>query len=308
MASAAHSSAWPAAVSPLLAAELAAAPEAPLAAFPTALYLLLDRHDRVPRPGRRRPPTAHGSAAGAAVTGARLGVWPPAARSSWATAGSGCPSGTSSRCASGGPRASRPVCARPPLPTPPTPPTLPWPLPRASSRPPMSAARAVSPPTSPTALRGGAPCCRWPPSWVPGPASRRAATTPCAESSSPCAPWAVERPRGHGLGRRRGPRSGTCHDEPVGLPPRRCARRARGRAPRPRHRGRRRARPARRCPPCWRSATPLAQTSSPARRHHRRPGPPRPGAPVPVHPHLHTEGSQPCLTTSSCAAAPTTTR
>jgi uncharacterized protein DUF2877 len=49
MASAAHSSVWPAAVSPLLAAELAAAPRCArvLAAFPTALYLLLDRHDRV---------------------------------------------------------------------------------------------------------------------------------------------------------------------------------------------------------------------------------------------------------------------
>ena len=49
MASAAHSSVWPAAASPLLAAELAAAPRGArvLAAFPTALYLLLDRHDRV---------------------------------------------------------------------------------------------------------------------------------------------------------------------------------------------------------------------------------------------------------------------
>jgi hypothetical protein len=49
MASAAHSSVWPAAASPLLAAELAAAPRGArvLAAFPTALYLLLDRHDLV---------------------------------------------------------------------------------------------------------------------------------------------------------------------------------------------------------------------------------------------------------------------
>ena len=297
MASAAHSSAWPAAVSPCSRPSSPPLPRRlgarrlPDGALPPAG----PARPGAPRPGRRRPPTAHGSAAGAAVTGARLGC------------------GRRQR----GPRGRRPVR----LPQRDVVALREWRPSRvspclretssahsadsadsavaAASRVLASAdvsgvLRGLAADVAGTTLRGGAPCCRWPPSWVPGPASRRAATTPCAESSSPCAPWAVERPT---RPRPRSPaRSAQWHmprracRPPSSLPrrgmpcPRPCASSA------PPWEATR-ARPAWRCPPCWRSATPLAQTSSPARRHHRRPGPPRPGAPVPSTPHLHTEGA-----------------
>ena len=314
MASAAHSSAWPAAVSPLLAAELAAAPRGARAAFPTALYLLLDRHDRAPRPGRRRPLTAHGSAAGAAVTGARLGCGRRQRGPRGRRPGPAAPAGRR-RAARVAALARLAPSAR----------DLLCPLRRLRR---LRRGRCLARPRVRRCQRRAArsrrrrrrdgPAGREHPAAGGRPRGCRA--RPHAERRrrpvrSPPRPARRGRwsgPRGHGLGRRRGPRSGTCHDEPVGLLLDAAAQgyavpeavRASSAPPWEATR----ARPAWRCPPCWRSATPLAPTSSPGSPAPSTPWPPRPGAPVPVHPPPPHRRSQPCLTTSSCAAAPTTTR
>ena len=291
MASAAHSSAWPAA-RPCSRPSSPPLPEAPGArGLPDgALPPAGPARPGAPGPRRRRPLTAHGLRLGL-PSRALDGGWRPGSEVSWGRPGAAAPAGRR-RAASGGPRASRPVCARPPCPLRPLRRLRRGRASRVLASADAAACCAVSPPTSPGRLRGGSTLLQVAALVGAGPG-----LTPSGDDAL-CGVLLALRAVGGGAahaataGRRR-PRSGTCHDEPVGLLPRRCRAgvcRARGRAPRPRHRGRRRARPASARSAVLAIGHTLAPTSSPACRHHDALGHGS-GAPVPVHPHLHTEGA-----------------